>query len=337
MEVYGFSDGGIMRPIYRFVLPLSFFAVATALASPALNAAQPYPVKPVRLIVPFAPGGGTDIMARTLGQKLFDMWGQQVVVDNRAGAGTIIGTDVTVKSPADGYTIMLANIAMALNPGLHAKLPYDTLKDLSPVVLIASQPNALAAHPSVPANSVKELVALAKSKSAKLSFASSGNGGVGHISGEMFKLAIGADMVHVPYKGGGPAAIDLIAGHVPLAFISLPTVMSHLKAGRLKVIAITDSRRSAAAPEIPTVSETIPGFEVNNWIGMLVPAGVSAALVTKLNQDVLKAIETPEVAKRLMSQGFDVRGSTPAEFSALIRSDIEKYTKVIRQAGIRPN
>jgi tripartite-type tricarboxylate transporter receptor subunit TctC len=300
-----------------------------------LHAAQPYPTKPVRLIVPFAPGGGTDIMARTLSQKLVELWGQQIVVDNRGGAGTVIGTEMTVRSPADGYTLMLANIAMALNPGLREKLPYDALRDLAPVILIASQPSAVAVNPTVPAKTVKELVKLAKAD--KLSFASSGIGGVGHIGGEMFRIAIGADMVHVPYKGGGPAAIDLMAGQVPVAFISLPTVTPHARNGKLRIVAITDSARSAAAPDIPTVSETVKGYAVDNWIGMLAPAKVPGEIITRLNGDVLKLIGQADMKQRLTDQGFDVRGSSPGEFREVIRGDIEKYTKVIRQAGIKAN
>lgn len=325
----------MIPPLRSTSLPCLLAGLLIATASTILPAAQPYPVKPVRLIVPFAPGGGTDIMARTLGNKLSETWSQQLVVDNRGGAGTIIGTELTVRSPADGYTVMLANIALALNPGLHAKLPYDALRDLTPVILIASQPSAVAVNPSVPAKSIKELVALAKS--GKFNFASSGMGGVGHIAGEMFRIAIGADMVHVPYKGGGPAAVDLIAGQVPLAFISLPTVMPYLKTGRLRVIAITDSVRSAAAPDIPTVAETIKGFTVDNWIGLLVPARTPGYIVAKLNADILKIIGSPDVKQRLSDLGFDVRGSTPGQFGAVIKSDIDKYIKVIRQAGIGEN
>lgn len=311
------------------------FAAAVACSFPAQ--AQTYPNKPVRLVVPFAPGGSTDIMARILGQKLSEMWAQQVVVDNRAGGGTIIGTELTVNSPPDGYTIMLANIALALNPGLHAKLPYDPVRDLAPVILIASQATALAATPSLPANSVKELVAVAKSKPGGLTFGSSGTGGVGHIAGEMFRGAVGAEFVHVPYKGGGPAAVDVMAGQIPIAFISLPSVMTHFKAGKLKVLAITDSKRSAAAPDIPTIGETVPGFAVNNWIGLLAPARTPKELIQKLNADTTKAIRMPDAKEKLSSQGFDIQGSTPEQFAAVIRNDIAKYAKVIRQAGIREN
>lgn len=326
-----------LRSLYHSQKILRHAALAALFATPAVAAlaADTYPAKPVRLIVPFAPGGGTDIMARILGQKLSENWKQQVVVDNRGGSGTIIGTELTVRAVPDGYTIMLANIALALNPGLHEKLPYDALKDLTPIVLLASQPNAIAANPSFPASSVKELIALAKAKTIKLNFASSGSGGVGHISGEMFRLAIGADMVHIPYKGGGPAAIDVIAGHVPLAFISLPTVMSHMKSGKLKVLAITDSKRSAAAPNIPTVSETLPGFQVDNWVGMLAPAGTPKDLIPKLNRDILAALQAADTRERLLAQGFDVQGSTAAQFGAVIKSDIEKYRKVIKAANIR--
>ncbi len=322
---------------YRyFALMCALFAAAPAgLAAAEPQSAQSYPVKPVRLIVPFSPGGGTDILARTLGQQLSQKWGQQVIVDNRAGAGTIIGTEVAAKATPDGYTVLLTNIALALNPALRAKLPYDTLKDLSPVVLIASQPNAVAANPALPANSIKELITLAKKSS--LNYASSGNGGVGHISGAMFGLAIGAELVHIPYKGGGPAAIDLIANRVPLAFISLPTVMSYLKSGQLKVLAITDSKRSAAAPDIPTVSETLPGFTVDNWVGLLAPAGTPQPVIDKLNADILAIIRLDAVRARLTAHGFDVAGSTPAQFGQTIRSDMTKYAKVIREAGIRAN
>jgi tripartite-type tricarboxylate transporter receptor subunit TctC len=320
---------------------LVLFMAAASSALPAQAQAQAqaqaYPTKPVRLIVPFAPGGGTDIMARILAQKLSDMWRQQVVVDNRGGGGTVIGTDLAVNSPPDGYTVMLANIALALNPGLHAKLPYDATRDLAPVIPIASQATALAAAPGTAAGTVKELVALAKARPDGLAFGSSGIGGVGHVAGEMFASAIGARLVHVPYKGGGPAAVDVIAGQIPIAFVSLPTVMSHYKAGKLKVLAVTDSTRSTAAPDIPAIGETIPGFAVNNWIGMLAPARVSQQLVRKLNEDTATVIRMPDVKEKLSAQGFDIRGGTPEQFGAMIRNDIAKYTQVIRDAGIKAN
>jgi tripartite-type tricarboxylate transporter receptor subunit TctC len=321
---------------YRFSAALLAASVAVPSAAMAANAPQ-YPTKAVRLIVPFAPGGSTDIMGRILGQKLGEMWGQQVVVDNRAGGGTIIGTEMAATAPPDGYTILLANIALALNPGLHAKLPFDPVKDLAPVTLIATQATALAATPSLAASSVKDLIALAKSKPDGLAFGSSGTGGVGHIAGEMFRSAGGGRFIHVPYKGGGPAAIDLMAGQIPIAFISLPTVMTYYKAGKLKVLAITDSKRSAAAPEIPTIGETLPGYAVNNWIGLLAPAGTPKAILEKLHADTVKAIRLPDAKEKLSGQGFDIQGSSAGEFGAMIRGDIAKYTKVIRAAGIKDN
>jgi len=310
-------------------------AVAVAFA-PALNA-QNFPNKPVRLIVPFAPGGSTDIMGRILGQKLTEMWGQQVVVDNRSGGGTIIGTEMAVKSPADGYTLLLANIALALNPGLQPKLPFDPVKDLAPVSLLANQATALAATSALPASSVKELIAYAKTRPDGLSFGSSSTGSVGHIAGEMFRGATGTKMVHVPYKGGGPAAVDVIAGQIPIAFISLPTVMTHYKAGKLKVLAVTDGKRSGAAPDVPTIGETLPGFAVNNWIGMLAPAALPKPLLQRVHGDLIKVLRMADVKEKLSGQGFDILASSPEEFGATIRGDIAKYTKVIKAAGIKEN
>lgn len=310
-------------------------AVAVAFA-PALHA-QNFPNKPVRLIVPFAPGGSTDIMGRILGQKLTEMWGQQVVVDNRSGGGTIIGTEMAVKSPADGYTLLLANIALALNPGLQPKLPFDPVKDLAPVSLLANQATALAATSALPASSVKELIAYAKTRPDGLSFGSSSTGSVGHIAGEMFRGATGTKMVHVPYKGGGPAAVDVIAGQIPIAFISLPTVMTHYKAGKLKVLAVTDGKRSGAAPDVPTIGETLPGFAVNNWIGMLAPAALPKPLLQRVHGDLIKVLRMADVKEKLSGQGFDILASSPEEFGATIRGDIAKYTKVIKAAGIKEN
>ncbi len=286
-----------------------------------LHAAQPYPTKPVRLIVPFAPGGGTDIMARTLSQKLVELWGQQIVVDNRGGAGTVIGTEMTVRSPADGYTLMLANIAMALNPGLREKLPYDALRDLAPVILIASQPSAVAVNPTVPAKSVKELVKLAKAD--KLSFASSGIGGVGHIGGEMFRIAIGADMVHVPYKGGGPAATDLLGGQIPVIFSSLVTVMPQIQAGRLKALAVTEKVRYPGLPNVQAVAETIPGFEMSSWLGFFAPANLPAPIAARLNTSLVKALTAPDVTAKLDAAGLLVVGNSAAQFAAQQKSDYE--------------
>jgi tripartite-type tricarboxylate transporter receptor subunit TctC len=314
------------RRCFYFLLPLFF---------PAAVFAQPaaYPIKPVRLIVPFAAAGGSDIMARILAQRLTQVWGQQVVVDNRGGGGTVVGTEMTVHSPPDGYTMMLANMSLALNPGLREKLPYDALRDLTPIILIASQATAVCAATAFAASSVKELIA--RAKAGGLSYGSSGTGGAGHIAGHMFAKAIRTTMVHVPYQGGGPAAAGLMGGRIPIAFVGLPTVTAHFKAGRLKVLAVTDSKRSSALPDIPTVGETIPGFAVDNWLGLLGPAGMPKALVEKLNADTLAILRQPETRERLLSQGYDVQGSTPEQFGKVIAADISKYTKVIREAGIK--
>ncbi|HWI14987.1 MAG TPA: tripartite tricarboxylate transporter substrate-binding protein, partial [Burkholderiales bacterium] len=229
------------------------------------------------------------------------------------------------------------NIALALNPGLHAKLPFDPVKDLAPVTLIATQATALATTPALAASSVRELIGLAKTKPEGLAFGSSGAGGVGHIAGEMFRGAAGGRFIHVPYKGGGPAAVDLMAGQIPIAFISLPTVMTHYKAGKLKVLAVTDGKRSAAAPDIPTVGETLPGYAVNNWIGLLAPAGTPSAILQKLHADTVKSVRLPDAKEKLSAQGFDIQGGSSNEFGAMIRGDIAKYTRVIREAGIKEN
>ena len=321
-----------MRPLFLCALALAMTQFVGI--SPAWAQTPPWPTKPITLIVTYPPGGGADAMARLVAPKMAEVLGQNVVLENRPGASGQIGASAVAKATPDGYTLMLANIALALNPGLNSKLPYDALRDLAPIILLASQPNALAAAPNLPVNSVKELIALSKNGSTKLSFASSGNGSVGHVSGEMLRIAIGADMIHVPYKGGGPAVTDLISGRIPLALISLPTVMSHMKAGRLKVLAITDSKRSAAAPNIPTLSETIAGFQVNNWIGLLAPARTPKNIILKINADSMKLIQADELKDRLLSNGFDVIGSTPEEFAKAIRGDIEKYSKVIRASNI---
>lgn len=301
--------------------------------------AQQYPGKPVRLIVPFAPGGSTDIMARLLGQKLGDILGQQIVVDNRGGAGTMIGTEIAAKSAPDGYTLLITNIAYSINPGLHGKkLPYDPHRDFAPIVLLASQPTVLAAHPSLPARSVSDLIRLAKRKPGELTFASAGMGSVGHIAGEMFKLATGVDMIHVPYKGGGPAVIDLIAGQVMLAFIGMPTSMAHAKAGKVRLVAVTDGKRAGAAPSVPTIAESgVADYRIENWIGMLAPAHTPQDIIARLHAEIAKVLQQPDIREKLASQGFEILGSNPAEFKSLLTRDIETFSQVIRQANIRLN
>ncbi|MBX9812534.1 MAG: tripartite tricarboxylate transporter substrate binding protein [Burkholderiales bacterium] len=316
-----------------------FVVIVAMLCSAAGAGAQQYPGKPVRLIVPFAPGGSTDIMARLLGQRLGDALGQQIVVDNRGGAGTMIGTEIAAKSASDGYTLLVTNIAYAINPGLHSKkLSYDPHRDFAPITLLASQPTVLAVHPSLPVRSVSDLVKLAKQKPGGLTFASAGTGSVGHIAGEMFKLATGVDMIHVPYKGGGPAVIDLVAGQVVVAFIGMPTTMTHAKAGKVRIIAVTDGKRPSAEPRVPTIAESgVADYQIDNWIGMLAPAGTPHDIIARLHGEIARILQQSDIREKLASQGFEVVGSSPAEFKSLLVRDIEKFSQVIRQANIRLN
>lgn len=321
----------------KLVLCLATSIVMTAAAATA--AAQSYPSKSVRMIVPFAPGGSTDIMGRLIGQRLGEALGQQIVVDNRGGAGTLIGTEIAAKSPPDGYTLLLTNVAFAINPGLHGKrLPYDPHRDFQPILLIASQPTVLAVHPSLPVRSVAELIRLARQKPGQLNFASSGTGGVGHIAGEMFKLMAGVDLIHVPYKGGGPAVVDLVTGQVMLAFIGMPTSMAHAKAGKVRFLAVTDSKRAAAQPDLPTIAESgLNGYQVENWIGMLAPGGVPQNIVARVHDEVKKITLRSDVKERLESLGFDVLGLGPAEFKSLLTRDIQAFSRVITEARIPAN
>lgn len=317
-----------------------FCSIAAAiLATSAPAFAQQYPTRPVRLIVPFAPGGSTDIMGRLIGQHLGETLGQQFVVDNRGGAGTKIGTEIAAKAAPDGYTLLLTNVAFAILPGLHGKrLPYDARRDFVPMTLIASQPTVLAAHPSFPAKTVPELIRLAREKPGQFSFASSGVGGIGHIAGEMFKLMAGINLVHVPYKGGGPAVVDLMAGQVQLGFVGMPTAMAHAKAGRLKFIAVTDGKRAAATPDLPTVAEGgVKGYQAENWIGMMAPAGMSPKIVGLVHAELTKVLQKADVRSRLESAGFNVVGLPPGEFKAMVERDIKAFAGVIEKANIRVN
>jgi tripartite-type tricarboxylate transporter receptor subunit TctC len=298
-------------------------------AAPAL--AQSYPNRPVRLIVPAAPSGGLDIMARTIGQPLSIMWGQPVVADNRPGAGVMLGTELASKATPDGYTLLVVNANLAPNAILHDKLA--VVKGLAAIVKIADLPNALAVPASAPVNSMSELLALAKS--SKLTYGSAGHGTVGNILAEMLKLETRTDITHVPFKGGGPVMIALAGGQVSIGIVSLASTMSHAKAGRVKILAVSGASRSRLAPEIPTIGETVKGVELESWVGLLAPAGTPATLIGAVNAAVLKAIEQPETRQRLVAQGYDVQGGAPQDFAKLIRSDIARYSRVIREAGIK--
>jgi tripartite-type tricarboxylate transporter receptor subunit TctC len=315
---------------------LKSFAITTLFAVSAGTAlADEYPSKPIRLVVPFAAAGTTDFLARAIAQKLGSNLGTSVVVDNRPGAGGNIGSDIVAKSEPDGYTLLLGTVGThAINASLYKKMPYDTVKDFAPVTLVASVPNMVVVHPSVPAKSIKELIALAKAKPGSLSFGSSGSGSSIHLSGELFKSMAGVDMLHVPYKGSGPAVSDLIGGQINMMFDNMPSSLPHVKAGRLRAIAVTSGKRSPAMPDLPTVAEAgVPGYESVAWFGVLAPAGTPPALVKKLNAEIVKVLKSPDVAQRLASQGAEPVFNTPEEFSALIKTEMVKWAKVIKASG----
>jgi len=299
--------------------------------------AQTYPDKPVRLIVPLSAGSAVDTLARIPAQKLSEMWGQQMIVDNRVGANGIIGTEAAAKAPADGYTLLLTNdAALATSPALYPKLPYDPVRDFAPITLAASIPVILVVHSLVPVNSVKDLIDLAKSKPGQLHYASGGNGSAQHVPMEMFKQAVGIDLVHVPYKGLGPAFNDVVAGQIPVMFAGLSNVFPHIKSGRIRALAIGSARRSPAMPDVPTMQEAgVPGFDYSAWAGFLAPAGTPAPIIQKLNSDFTRALNLSEVREKLGALGFEISPGTPAEFGELIRREMAKVAKVVKEAGIR--
>jgi len=315
------------------LLRLLSCAALTALASHVI-AAEWQPTKPIRMLVGFAPGGGTDTTARAMGAKLGERLGQQIIIDNRPGAAGNIATEITAKAPADGYTILMGTIAaLAINPSLYKKLQFDPLKDLQPVSRAVDSTNILVVHPSVPAKSVKELIALAKTK--PLNGGSSGVGGAGHLALELFNLQAGTKIVHVPYKGGGPSIVDLVAGNIDLIIATAASAMPHIKSGRLRALAVSTATRSALVPELPTIAEAgLKGFEANNWYGILVPAKTPRDVINRLNKEVVAVLGLPDVKAFLFKQGLDTAPSTPEAFSAYIRSEKDKWEKVIKAAGL---
>ena len=323
-------------------MPSLFARFATLLFSgallfPILVAAQPYPSKPIRLVVPFPPGGSLDVVARAIGQKLSEAWGQPVVIDNRPGAGGNIGADVVAKSVPDGYTILEGALSThAVNVSLYAKMPYDPIRDFTPITLVAVTPNVLVLNPSLPANSVGELIAYAKANPGKLSFGSGSNGSAGHLAGELFKTEAGVDMLHVPYKGGAPALQALLAGDTQLMFDNLANSMQLVRAGKLKAIAVTTAKRSALVPELPTLAETgLPGFDIYTWWGFLAPAGTPKEIIAKWNAEVTRILNAPDMRAFFAQQGAEPAPTTPEQFAALIRSEIPKYAKIIKDSGAK--
>jgi tripartite-type tricarboxylate transporter receptor subunit TctC len=317
------------------LLLLTLLAVGPGVSG--LAGAQEYPNRPIRFIVPYPPGGGTDVVARILNESLAIELRQPIVVENRGGAAGNVGTDIAAKAPADGYNVLFTLSSHTINPKLYDKLPFDVEKDFVPISLAALIPQILVVHPSVPASNVKELIALAKANPGKLNYASVGTGSPGHIAGELFKLRAGVDIVHVPYKGGGPAVIDTIGGQVQLLFVSMPAAWQHVKAGKLKAIAVTSAKRSVAAPDVPTVAESgIPDYVVDSWYGALAPAKTPPAAVARLNAAFAKVLENPQIRERLLAQGAEAAPSTPAEFDRVIRDELQKWEYVIRAANIKP-
>ncbi|HEY7945398.1 MAG TPA: tripartite tricarboxylate transporter substrate binding protein [Casimicrobiaceae bacterium] len=299
--------------------------------------AQAYPTKPIRLVVPFPAGGTTDILARQVAQRLSVSLGQSVIVDNRPGAAGNIGSDLVAKSALDGYTLLMGTVGThAINPSLYTRMPYDHVKDFVPIVLVAGVPNVLEVTPSLPVNSVADLIKLAKEKPGQLNFASSGSGTSIHLSGELFKTMAGVDMMHVPYKGSAPAVTDLMGGQVQLMFDNLPSSLAQIKAGKLRAIAVTSAQRAPALPNVPTIAESgLPGFEASSWFGMLAPAGTPSAIVARLNADVNQWLQTAEAKEKLLAQGAVAAGGTPEQFAAHIRAETEKWAKVVKVSGAK--
>ncbi|MCC6534960.1 MAG: tripartite tricarboxylate transporter substrate binding protein [Burkholderiales bacterium] len=324
----------VLRPI---LLLLSFLAVDTAFAQrPSAADGSNYPQRPVRLVVNAPPGGGTDILARMLAQHLSETFGQQIVVDNRAGGGGIIGTETVARAQPDGYTLLMAFTSHVINASLYPKLPYDTLKDFAPVAFAATVPNIVVVHPAVPVTSVTELIAYARARPGKVAYASAGVGSSNHLAGVMLETMSAIKLLHVPYKGGAPAQADVIAGQVPLAFANAVSSLPHVRSGKLRALATTGLKRSRAVPELPTLDEAgVKGYEANSWFGMFAPARVSDAILVKINAEIRRGIERPEMQERLARQGAEPNLMTVPEFGAFVRNEVERWGKVVKASGAR--
>jgi tripartite-type tricarboxylate transporter receptor subunit TctC len=307
--------------------------IAAAGALPVF--AQSYPEKAVRVIVPFAPAGSTDIVARIMSQKLAERLKQSVVIDNRGGGGGNIGSDLVAKAQPDGYTLLVGTVgSLTINPSLYKKMPYDPLKDLTPIAYFGSTPNVLVVHPSLPVKSVKELISLARSKPGQLNYASAGTGGSVHLAGELFKNLAKVDIVHVPYKGSGPALIDLLGGQTQLMFSTMPPALPHVKTGRLRALGMTGAKRSPLVPDLPTIAESgLPGYEITQWWGVLGPAGMPAGVVTRLNSEVNAILQQPDVKERFASEGADTAPNTPGWFASYMKSEVAKWAKLVKASG----
>jgi tripartite-type tricarboxylate transporter receptor subunit TctC len=306
--------------------------IAALATTPAF--AQAFPEKTMRMIVPFSAGAGSDLLSRMIARKLYEAWGQSMIVENRPGGGTIIGVEAAAKAPPDGYTLVMVTPSFIINATGLKKLPYDSVRDLAPVTLFSTSPLLLVAHPSLPVKSVKDLIALAKTRPGQITYASAGNGSPTHLGMEVFR-SLGAVMTHVPYKGAAPGLTDLLGGHVQVMMTTLAFVKPHVESGRLHALGISTARRAASMPQVPAIAETIPGYEVLNWWGILAPAGTPAAVVTKLNGALVGMLRDADVQDTLAREGIDRAGTSPAAFGAYIRAEIAKWTKVARETGVQ--
>lgn len=324
------------RHFSLFAFPLSLLAAVMLLAAADSTAAQAYPARPIRLVVPFAPGGGTDIIARLVAQDLGQAWGQPVVVDNRGGGGGIVGTEIAAKAAPDGYTMVLCSLGLSYAPALYSKLPYDTEKDLLPVSQVATQPFVYVVVPALGVGSMKELIALAKAKPGEIRYGSGGSGGSSHLGTELLRTMTGINLVHVPYKGTGPALTAMLGGEIQVQLIGISSVVPHMKSGRMRALAVSGAKRSAAAPGVPTVAEAgVPGYAFDVWYGLLYPAGAPRAIVGKANASINDVLKSPALAQRFAAVGLEPAGSTPEAFAKLIRGEMAKWRKVVKEANIR--
>jgi tripartite-type tricarboxylate transporter receptor subunit TctC len=323
----------------RFLKSKSLLAACLLICTTGLVSAQNYPSKPIRYIVPFPPGGGTDIVARALAPRLLEASGITLIVDNRGGGGTVVGAEMAARSPADGYTVFMGtNTSHAINPNLPTKLPYDAVRDFQPVTRLAMVPYMITVHPSLPARNVKELVALAKARPGQLNFASSGNGTPGHLAGLMLNEAAGIDMTHIPYKGSAPALTAMVSGETQLLVSSLTSTLPLVKAGRLRPIAMSSLKRSPLMPALPTVAEGgYPGFEAITWFGLFLPANTAAAITAKLNTEFVKVLNNAEFKAWLAEQGAEAAPTTPEEFAAFIKAEIARYAPLVKKSGMKPD
>jgi tripartite-type tricarboxylate transporter receptor subunit TctC len=324
-----------MTSIRRLLLVAALAAPLAGL--PLSAAAQGFPAKPVKLVVPFPPGGSLDNIGRLLAQKLTEAWGQQVVVENRPGAGGNVGADAVAKSPADGYTVVMGALSThAVNPSLYTKMPYDAVKDFAPLSLVAITPNVLIVHADSPVKSVRDLIAFAKANPGKANFGSGSNGSAGHLAGELFKVDTGTDVQHIPYKGGAPALQALLAGETQFMFDNLANAMAQVKGGRVRAIAVTTAQRSKLAPDLPTMAEAgMPGFDISTWFGLLAPAGTPPEVVAKWNAELVRTLNSPDVREKMLAQGAEPAPTTPAEFAAFIAKERDKYARIVKASGAK--